>query len=214
MNKKHLSSQAEGLILWGSLLCTIIITKATKSKSKEQFQQVELVLPSVLGVCRENKAWVLLCLTHTSCLAQGPIYLLPLKLILRFPVLSRVLLFAILWTIAHQAPLAMGFSKQEYWSWLPFPSPGDLPDPGIEPPSLSSPALASIFFTAPSLKNSFKWGLVIIEENNFVWRKAKSLSAYKKHAFWWLFLSIIAVPYSLIQALDIYDHHAKYLYYY
>ena len=119
MNKKHLSSQAEGLILWGSLLCTIIITKATKSKSKEQFQQVELVLPSVLGVCRENKAWVLLCLTRTSCVAQGPIYLLPLKLILRFPVLSRVLLFAILWTVAHQAPLAMGFSKQEYWKTAP-----------------------------------------------------------------------------------------------
>ena len=45
-----------------------------------------------------------------------------------------------------------------------------------------------------------------------MWRKAKSLSAYKKHAFWWLFLSIIALPYSLIQALDIYDHNAKYLY--
>ena len=36
------------------------------------------------------------------------------------------------WTVAHQAPLSMGFSRQEYWSGLPFPSPGDLPDPGIE----------------------------------------------------------------------------------
>ena len=42
------------------------------------------------------------------------------------------------WTVAHQAPLSMGFSRQEYWSGLPFPSPGDLPDPGIEP---GSPAL-------------------------------------------------------------------------
>ena len=42
------------------------------------------------------------------------------------------------WTIARQAPLSMGFSRQEYWSWLPFPFPGDLPDPGIEP---RSPAL-------------------------------------------------------------------------
>ena len=42
------------------------------------------------------------------------------------------------WTVAHQAPLSMGFPKQEYWSGLPFPSPGDLPDPGIEP---RSPAL-------------------------------------------------------------------------
>ena len=42
------------------------------------------------------------------------------------------------WTVAHQAPLSMGFSRQEYWSGLPFPSPGDLPNPGIE---LRSPAL-------------------------------------------------------------------------
>ena len=39
------------------------------------------------------------------------------------------------WTVAHQAPLSMGFSRQEYWSGLPFPSPGDLPNPGIEPRS-------------------------------------------------------------------------------
>ena len=51
-------------------------------------------------------------------------------------------------TLAHQAPLPMGFSRQEYWSGLPFPSPGDLPDPGIEPASLASPALAGGFFTS------------------------------------------------------------------
>ena len=44
-------------------------------------------------------------------------------------------LFATLWTAAHQVPLSMEFSRQEYWSGLPFPSPGDLPDPGIEPGS-------------------------------------------------------------------------------
>ena len=48
-------------------------------------------------------------------------------------------------TVAHQAPLSMAFSRQEYWGGLPFPSPGDLPDPGIEP---TSPALAGGFFTA------------------------------------------------------------------
>ena len=48
---------------------------------------------------------------------------------------SRALLFVTPWTIVHQAPLSMGFSRQEYWSGLPFPSPGDLPDPGIEPKS-------------------------------------------------------------------------------
>ena len=50
--------------------------------------------------------------------------------------LSRVRLLATPWTAAHQAPPSMGFSRQEYWSGLPFPSPGELPDPGIEPSSL------------------------------------------------------------------------------
>ena len=52
--------------------------------------------------------------------------------------LSRVRLFEIPWTVAHQAPPSVGFSRKEYWSGLPFPSPGDLPDPGIE---LGSPVL-------------------------------------------------------------------------
>ena len=52
--------------------------------------------------------------------------------------LSHVRLFVTPWTVAHQAPLSMGFSRQEYWSGLPFPSPGDLSNPGIEP---TSPAL-------------------------------------------------------------------------
>ena len=51
------------------------------------------------------------------------------------------------WTAAHQAPLSMGFSRQEYWSGLPFPPPGALPDPGIEPTSFMSPALPGGFFT-------------------------------------------------------------------
>ena len=55
--------------------------------------------------------------------------------------------FATPWTVAHQTPLSMGFSRQEYWSGLPCPPPGDLPNPGIEPMSLMSPALAGKFFT-------------------------------------------------------------------
>ena len=54
--------------------------------------------------------------------------------------LSRVQLFATPWTVAHQAPLSMRFSRQEYWSGLLFPSPGDLPDPGMEPGSYASQA--------------------------------------------------------------------------
>ena len=62
-------------------------------------------------------------------------------------VLSRVRLFGIPWTVAPQAPLSMGFPRQEYWSGLPFPAPGDLPNPGIKPESLMSPTLAGRFFT-------------------------------------------------------------------
>ena len=51
--------------------------------------------------------------------------------------LSHIQLFATPWTVAHQAPLSLGFSRQEYWSGSPFPSPGDLPDPGIKPGSLA-----------------------------------------------------------------------------
>ena len=60
---------------------------------------------------------------------------------------SHVRLFEILWTIAHQAPLSMGFSRQEYWSGLQCPPPGDLPNPGFEPMSVMFPALAGEFFT-------------------------------------------------------------------
>ena len=61
--------------------------------------------------------------------------------------LTHVWLFATPRTMAHEAPLSMRFPKQEHWSGLPFPSPGDLPDPGIEPASLASPSLAGRFLT-------------------------------------------------------------------
>ena len=50
------------------------------------------------------------------------------------------------WTVACQAPLSMGFSRQEYWNGLPFLAPGDLPNPGIEPASVASPALQAILY--------------------------------------------------------------------
>ena len=61
---------------------------------------------------------------------------------------SRVRLCVTLWTVAHQAPLSLGFSRQEYWGGLPCLPPGDLPNPGIESLSLRSAALAGMFFTA------------------------------------------------------------------
>ena len=63
----------------------------------------------------------------------------------------RVQLFATPWTVACWAPLSLGFSRQRYWSGLPFPHPVDLPDPGIEPMSLMSPALAGGFFTTGTI---------------------------------------------------------------
>ena len=62
-------------------------------------------------------------------------------------VLSCVWLFVTPWIVAQQAPLFMEFSRQEYWIWLPFASPGDLPNPGIKCLSLAS-ALADGFFTS------------------------------------------------------------------
>ena len=62
-------------------------------------------------------------------------------------VLSCVQLFVTPWTVTCQAPLSMEFSRQEYWSRLPFPTSGDLPNPGIKPTSLTYPALAAGFST-------------------------------------------------------------------
>ena len=71
--------------------------------------------------------------------------------------LSCVQLIVTLWTAAHQPPLSMGFSRQEYWSGLPCPPPGDLPKPGTEPASLMSPALAGGFFTGSITWAAPKW---------------------------------------------------------
>ena len=71
-------------------------------------------------------------------------FITALFIIGKVKLLSHVRLFATPWTVAYQAPPSMGFSRQEYWSGLPFPSPGDLSNPGIEP---GSPALQADAFT-------------------------------------------------------------------
>ena len=70
-------------------------------------------------------------------------------------VLSRVQLFSTPWTVAHQALLSMGFSRQEHWSGLPCPPPCYLPDPGIKPVSLMPPALAGGFVTTSATWKAF-----------------------------------------------------------
>ena len=79
---------------------------------------------------------------------------------------TRVWLLVTLWTVAHQAPLCLGFPRQEYWSGLPCPPVGDLPNSGIKPVSLTSSALAGRFFTtgvsweAQSVYTMKKWSVV------------------------------------------------------
>ena len=75
--------------------------------------------------------------------------------------LSCVQLFATSWTIVCQAHVSIGFSWQEYWSGLPFPSPGDLPGPGMKPTSPVSPALAGEFFTTEPPGKPMENGMVV-----------------------------------------------------
>ena len=114
-------------------------------------------------------AFLPLC-TYVCSLSLWPYFCFANKSISRFfldstlkkkkkvKLLSHVQLFATPWTIAHQAPLSMGFSRQEYWSGLPFPYPGDLPNPGIEPrsPALQADALTS----EPPGKHDVIWYLL------------------------------------------------------
>ena len=83
---------------------------------------------------------------------------------------SCVQLCASLWTETHQAPLSMGFSRQEYWSGLPFVSPGDLPDPGIKPVSLMSPASACRFFTTSATWEAHILQYIYTESHHVVHR--------------------------------------------
>ena len=92
--------------------------------------------------------------------------------------LSRVRLFVTPWTVAYKAPLSMEFSRQEYWNGLPFPSPGDLPDSGIEPkyPALLADALLS----EPPGKSMYKMEIIIVPSSSVV-KRLKGVSKYIKH---------------------------------
>ena len=114
-------------------------TQVSSAEYTEGFQQHNKRLEKILGR------------NHGSMFSpQG---FLSLRISKSFPkvctqLLSHVQLFVTPWTVAHQAPLFMEFSSQEYWSRLPFPSPGDLPNPGIEHACLVSSALAGGFLTS------------------------------------------------------------------
>ena len=144
--------------------CRLFVLSVFSLPSAHQFLEIELFTcgpgrllctwpPSRLGGCaglhlsqgwaslqRASRApWRQRC-TPASAGSIGPaVYVLS-----RF---SRVRLFATPWAVASQAPLSMGFSRQDYWNGLPCPPPGDLPNPEIEHTSLTSPALAGQVFT-------------------------------------------------------------------
>ena len=98
--------------------------------------------------------------------------------------LSHVWLLANLKTVAFQAPLSMGFSRQEYWSGLLCPPPGDLPDPGIEPMSPVSPALAGGFFTAPWVVTSSTFQHYLESPIGFPYFGPKKENRKKKKQNW------------------------------
>ena len=83
---------------------------------------------------------------------------------------SHIWLFATPWTVVHQAPLSVGLSRQEYWSGLPCPPPGNLLDLVIEPTSLTSPALAGVFFTTSAIWEVhnliYSWQIGCINQEN------------------------------------------------
>ena len=92
---------------------------------------------------------------------------------------SLVWHFVIPWTVVHQAPLSMEFPRQEFWSWFPFPPPGDLPDPGVEPESLTSPALAGRFITT-----STTWEALMKTSGNPKRRGLGCLQDFEHMAVW------------------------------
>ena len=98
--------------------------------------------------------------------------------------LSRVWLFMTPWPVALQAPLSMGFARQEYWSGLPFPTPGDLPNQGIEPASLMSPEKGAFPTEERAGAKAWKWdkpGLGTGSQRLGPWAAFKPPSA---HQFW------------------------------
>ena len=91
---------------------------------------------------------------------------------------SHVQLFATPRTVARQAPLSMGVSRQEYLNGLPFPSPGDLPDTGIEPVSLMSPALSGGFFTTNATWEALTQGIFQQEKSYQAWTMGRKETGF------------------------------------
>ena len=142
--------------------CFISFSKKNEADELHKCPLYQMNLESLVFICGFlRKKWSdfslwLICngmttsqhlhLENNSCLDRNPIFFFHAVSAKR----SHNLTFATLWTVAHQAWLSMRFSRQEYWCRLPFPSPGDVPDPQMKPAFPASPALAGRFFTTLS----------------------------------------------------------------
>ena len=138
-------------------LCVITVLVQSPSRvylRPHELQHIRLPCPSLYPwVCSNSRPLNQQChltilssvVPFSSCPQYFPVYICVCIKSSQMKSLSRVRLFATPWTIGYQAPPSMGLSRQEHWSGLPFPSPGDLPDPGIEPgsPALQADALTS-----------------------------------------------------------------------
>ena len=112
-------------------------------------------------------------------------------------VLSFVQLFATSWTIAHQAPLSLGFSRQEYWNLMPFPPPGNLPNRGIESTSLAFPALAGTFFFF--FYHCTTWETHYLYNSLILFSFVKySMMSFVKHLLTWLPNSVYKCTLNLV----------------
>ena len=109
--------------------------------------------------------------------------------------ISHVRLFVTPQTVAHQAPLSVELPRQECWSWLPFPPPGDRPNPGIKPASLRSPALAGRFFTTSTIWEALGevYIAVSLEEGSFPlhWESNVGKVGMEHYCEWPVFIPII-----------------------
>ena len=130
----HMSSSSQASLPHPSSSHPSRLSQSTGSGLPASYSKVPLAVYWKCQLLRNRCSYYLLSWNYRESLFLGKV-----------KSLSCVRLFATLWTVAYQAPLSMGFSRQEYWSGLPFPSPGGFPNPGIEPrsPTLQTDALTS-----------------------------------------------------------------------